>query len=67
MSDTNFAVTVEKDTLVIRLKINPDRTPSSTGKTLAVASTGGNKKTGVTDPATGKEIVVGVNAYVSAS
>ena len=39
-------VTREGDTLVIRIPIEAPK-PSSTGKTLVVASTRGNQKTGI--------------------
>jgi hypothetical protein len=37
-------------------------TPSASGKTLVVASTHGNQKTGV--EIEGKEVIVGLNAYI---
>ncbi len=37
-------------------------TPSASGKTLVVASTHGNQKTGV--EIDGKEVIVGLNAYI---
>ena len=52
--------------LVITLDLEPTRNPSTSGKTLAVATTRGNVKTGVMDPKTNKEITLGVNAYVKA-
>jgi hypothetical protein len=39
-------------------------TPSASGKSLVVASTGGNMATGVLQD--GKPIIVGVNAYIKA-
>ncbi len=42
----DLTVTREGDTLVIRIPIQTP-TPSASAKTLVVASTGGNKKTGV--------------------
>jgi hypothetical protein len=47
--------------LVITLPLQSP-TPSSSGKTLIVASSEGNKKTGLMIE--GKEVVVGVNAYI---
>ena len=38
------------------------RKPSSSGKTLIVASTGGNVQTGV--EVNGKPVFVGLNAYI---
>ena len=52
--------TIEGDELVIRLPISP-RT-SKSGKSLVVASSGGNQKTQAEYE--GQQIVVGVNAYV---
>lgn len=58
-------VTIEKGELVIRIPMEKERNDTAgNGKTLRVASSGGNKATGVTDPKTGKEIYVGLNAYV---
>ena len=54
-------VTIEKNELVIRLPLGEPK-PSASGKTLVVASTHGNQKTGVM--LKGREITVGVNAYV---
>ena len=59
----DLTVTREGDTLVIRLPINRP-TPSATGKTLVVASTRGNQKTGL--QIEGKDLYLGVNAYVYA-
>jgi hypothetical protein len=58
-----LSVTREGDVLVIRLPIEAPK-PSSTGKTLVVASTHGNQKTGM--QIDGKDVYVGVNAYVYA-
>lgn len=59
----DLTVTREGDMLVIRIPITAP-TPSSSGKTLVVASTRGNQKTGV--QIDGKDIYIGVNAYVYA-
>ncbi len=56
-------VTRDGDTLVIRIPITSP-TPSSSGKTLVVASTRGNQKTAV--QIDGKDLYLGVNAYVYA-
>ncbi|MGH2498730.1 MAG: hypothetical protein ACRDF0_01335 [Candidatus Limnocylindria bacterium] len=58
-----LTVTRDGDTLVIRIPMKPP-TPSSSGKTLVVASTHGNQKTGV--QIDGKDLYLGVNAYVYA-
>ena len=53
---------IENGFLVLRVPMNPTPVRSSTGKTLVVASTYGNKETDcVVD---GKKVVVGVNAYI---
>ena len=49
--------------LVIRIPIRTP-TPSASGKTLVVASTRGNQKTAV--QIDGKDLYLGVNAYVYA-
>ena len=53
---------IENGVLVIRIPLETPR-PSATGKTLLVASTGGNVVTSST--VDGKPVVVGLNAYVS--
>lgn len=57
-------VSVEKNELVIRLPMNDEKSlpVSSTGKSLKVASSNGNKATSVT--VNGKTVIVGVNAYI---
>ncbi len=59
----DLSVSRDGDTLVIRIPIQKP-TPSATGKTLVVASTRGNQKTGL--QIDGKDVHVGVNAYVYA-
>lgn len=56
-------VTIEKNELVIRIPTQ-DPTPSASGKTLVIASTHGNVVTGV--KVNGKEVKIGLNAYISA-
>jgi hypothetical protein len=55
----DLSVTRDGDTLVIRIPIHKP-TPSATGKTLVVASTRGNQKSGL--QIDGKDVHVGVNA-----
>lgn len=55
-------VKIEGDTLVIRLPLQTP-TRSASGKTLVVASTHGNVKSSA--KIDGKEITIGVNAYIS--
>ncbi len=57
----DLTVNREGDMLVIRIAIKPP-TPSSSGKTLVVASTRGNQKTAV--QIDGKDLYLGINAYV---
>jgi hypothetical protein len=59
----DLTVTREGDMLVIRIPI-AKATPSASGKTLVVASTRGNQKTGL--QIDGKDLYLGVNAYVYA-
>lgn len=54
-------VTIEKNELVIRVPLQ-EPTPSSTGKTLVVASSHGNQKTDAL--VNGKPVIVGLNAYI---
>jgi hypothetical protein len=57
-----LTASVEGEYLVIRVPMNAKPTPSSTGKTLVVATSHGNKQTEV--EIDGKPLFVGVNAYV---
>lgn len=54
--------TIEGNELVIRVPLNDTPVPSSSGKTLVVASSHGNQKTGAM--VNGQPVIVGVNAYV---
>jgi len=55
-------VQIEGKELVIRIPLNEKPQESKTGKTLVVASSHGNK---VTDAIVqGKQVIVGVNAYI---
>lgn len=58
----SLTATVEDGYLVIRVPLNPTPTRSSTGKTLVVASSRGNKQTEL--EIDGKPVIVGVNAYI---
>lgn len=58
-SNGQMSVAVEGKMLVIRMPIKP--APSSSGKTTVIASTRGNKPTGIEYE--GNEIILGVNAY----
>jgi polysaccharide deacetylase 2 family uncharacterized protein YibQ len=58
-------VTVEKKELVIRIPMEEERIDTAgNGKTLRVASSGGNRETECIDPVSKKKIVIGLNAYV---
>ncbi len=53
--------TIKDNILHIEIPLHAPR-PSATGKTLTVASSGGNKPTDVT--INDKPVIVGVNAYI---
>ena len=53
---------IVKGQLVLTIDLEKDPKPSKSGKTLVVASSHGNVKTGVQYK--GAEIVVGLNAYI---
>ena len=57
-------VSKENGDLVIRIPLTEPR-PSSSGKTLVVATSGGNKQTEV--QVDGQTVTVGVNAYIRKS
>lgn len=56
-------VTIEKNVLIIRIPVNNPPAPSKSGKSLIVASTGGNMTTTV--QVGGKPLIVGLNAYIN--
>jgi hypothetical protein len=58
-----MTATIENNELVIRVSLQ-EPTPSSSGKTLIVASSHGNQTT--TAMINGKPIIVGLNAYIKA-
>jgi len=57
----DIKVSVKNNRLIIDMPLEKPH-PSRSGKTLTVASTYGNIKTGV--KVSGKEVTVGVNAYI---
>jgi hypothetical protein len=59
---TGPTATLEGNVLVYRIPVNRQPTPSSTGKTLSVASSNGNKPTAVMID--GQNLVIGFNAYI---
>ncbi len=54
--------TIENNMLVVRISMNAVPTPSASGKTLSVASSGGNKSTSV--QVNGQPVIIGLNAYI---
>ena len=56
-----FSATKEGNELVIRIPLQQPE-PSTSGKTLIVAKTGGNKETNV--EIDGQKVYVGVSAYI---
>lgn len=56
---------IEDGNLIITLPLNAEPVPSKTGKTLIVASSHGSQTTAVV--VGGKNLIVGVNAYVPAA
>jgi hypothetical protein len=53
---------IVRNKLVIEIPLNPTPVPSTSGKTLVIASTHGNKVTEA--KVNGKSVVVGLNAYI---
>lgn len=51
--------------LVIEIPLNPVPVPSSSGKTLVIASSHGNKVTAA--QVNGRNVVIGLNAYIPKS
>ncbi len=58
-------VSIEKGELVIRVAIEKKPRPSTSGKTLIVASSHGNKETEVV--VNGQNVYIGLNAYIYAN
>lgn len=65
MATSEMKVEVKGNKLVIELPMSDNPAPSSTGKTLLVASTHGNIPTSVT--VKGKPLIIGVTAYIKAT
>ena len=55
-------VELKNNKLIITIDVNKEPLPSSSGKTLVVASSHGNQQTAVMID--GKPVIVGVNAYI---
>jgi hypothetical protein len=55
--------TIENGELVIRLPLNKTPVPSTSGKTLVVASSHGNQKTDAV--INGQPVVIGINAHIA--
>ena len=58
----NLITKMTKDKLVIEIPVNKPLVPSGSGKTLLIASSHGNQKSGIYFD--GKQIYIGVNAYI---
>ena len=54
---------IENGELVIRLPLNKTPLPSTSGKSLVIASSHGNQKTDAV--LNGQPITIGVNAYIA--
>ncbi len=54
---------IDGETLIIELPINRTPVASKSGKSLTIATTGGNMISDV--KIQGKQLVIGVNAYIS--
>jgi hypothetical protein len=61
--EKHVKATIENGELVIRLPLNKTPVPSTTGKTLVIATSRGNQKTDAV--INGQTVVVGVNAYIA--
>lgn len=61
-SSKGMKVKIEDGVLVIKIPVEKDPKPSSTGKTLGVATSHGNVETDCEYQ--GKTLIVGLNAYV---
>ena len=55
-------VRIENGVLIIEIPVQDPPRPSKTGKTLIVASSGGNQATAA--QVDGKPVIVGLNAYI---
>lgn len=53
---------IKDGVLTITIPVNQNPSPSSTGKTLCVASSHGNQPTSVL--VDGKPVIIGLNAYI---
>lgn len=60
--ERNMKTEIKNGNLIIEIPLQSPR-PSASGKTLVVATTGGNKATTAT--VDGKPVVVGLNAYIA--
>jgi len=57
----SMKVEIKDNKLIIEIEMNEPR-PSASGKTLVVASSGGNQPT--TAEVNGKPVIIGLNAYI---
>ncbi len=61
----NVNMTTKGNILTITVDLSKEFGPSSTGKTIIVATTEGNQAVGMTK--TGQQIKLGINAYIQPS
>lgn len=60
----SIEMSCDEGILTLRIDTNTDIGPSASGKTIMIASSGGNKKINVGDEASGDNIVMlGLNLY----
>ena len=60
----SIEMSCDKGILTLKIDTNTDIGPSASGKTIMIASSGGNKKINVGDEASGDNIVMlGLNLY----
>jgi hypothetical protein len=55
---------IKGDNLIITIPVNTNPAPSKSGKTLIVASSGGNFASAAS--VNGKAVIIGLNAYIKA-
>lgn len=55
-------VSIENGVLIIKIPVQDPPRPSASGKTLIVATSGGNQATAAL--VNGKPVIVGLNAYI---
>jgi hypothetical protein len=58
----NVAITMDGNTMTIKIDVTKNLGASKSGKTMIIATTEGNQVVGQ-DAATGKNIILGLNLY----